>query len=140
MEPGGEALAHLITEALRRAGVAASSIDYVSAHGTATVENDLAESRAIRAALDGNAGRVSVSSTKGAHGHLLGAAAAVELVITVMAISRGEIPPTANLTDPDPRMGLDCTPLTARRRRIGRALKIASGFGGQMLAVVLGAT
>ena len=140
MEPGGEALAHLITEALRRAGVAASSLDYINAHGTATVENDLAESRAIRAALDGNAGRVSVSSTKGAHGHLLGAAAAVELAITVMAISRGEVPPTTNLTDPDPRVGLDCTPVAARRRRIGRALKIASGFGGQMLAAVLGCT
>ena len=140
MEPGGEALAHLITEALRRADVTPASLDYVNAHGTATAENDLAEARAIRAALDGNAARVCVSSTKGAHGHLLGAAAAVELVITVMAISRGEAPPTANLTDPDPRVGLDCTPLAARRRHIGRALKIAAGFGGQMVAVVLGAT
>ena len=61
----------------------------------------------------------------------------MELVLTVLAMRRGTVPPTANLTDPDPQIGLDCTPLTARRRPIHTALKIASGFGGQMLAVVL---
>ncbi len=136
-EPSGETLSHLLRLALARAGTPPQDVDYVHAHGTATVSNDAAEARAIRAAFGEAAARVSVSSTKGSHGHLLGAATAVELVLTVLAMRRGTVPPTANLTDPDPQIGLDCTPLTARRRPIHTALKIASGFGGQMLAVVL---
>ena len=139
METGGETLAHLLRLTLRRAGTPPEGVDYVHAHGTATVNGDAAEARAIRMALGEEADRVSVSSTKGSHGHLLGAATAVELVLTVLAMERGIVPPTANLTDPDPEIGLDCTPLTARRRPIRRALKMASGFGGQMLAVVLAA-
>ena len=138
MEPRGEAMACLMTEALRRAGAGPEDVDYINAHGTATIQNDLAEAAAIRTAFGRAADRVSVSSTKAAHGHLLGAATAVELVLTVMAMTRGCVPPTANLTDPDPRIGLDCTPRTARRRPIRCALKMASGFGGHMLAVVLG--
>ena len=138
MEPSGRALARCMADAMRRAAVAPEAVDYVHAHGTATVGNDLAEARAIRLALGAAAGWVSVSSTKGTHGHLLGAAAAVELVLTVLAMQRGSVPPTANLTDPDPAIGLDCTPLVPRRRPIRCALKIASGFGGQVLALVLG--
>jgi 3-oxoacyl-[acyl-carrier-protein] synthase II len=137
MEPTGEALSRIIADALARSGVAAEAVDYVHAHGTATPDNDAAEARAIRRALGPAAGRVSVSSTKGSHGHLLGAATAVELVLTVLAIRRGEAPPTANLEDPDPAIGLDCTPLVARRRPIRCALKIASGFGGHLAAIVL---
>ena len=137
MEPTGKALSRIITNALVCAGVAAEAVDYIHAHGTATRDNDLAEAKAIRRAFGAAAGRVSVSSTKGSHGHLLGAATAVELVLTVLAIRRGEAPPTANLTDPDPAIGLDCTPLVARRRPIRCALKIASGFGGQLAAIVL---
>jgi len=137
MEPSGATLTRLMTDALARAGVRPEAVDYIHAHGTATLSNDLAEARAIRAALGCAAGGVSVSSTKGAHGHLLGAATAVELVLTVLAMVRGVVPPTANLTDPDPEIGLDCTPLSARRRPVKNALKIASGFGGQTLAIVL---
>jgi 3-oxoacyl-[acyl-carrier-protein] synthase II len=137
MEPGGAAIARLITDALARAGVRPDCVDYVSAHGTATADNDAAEARAIRSALGPAAATVSVSSTKGAHGHLLGAAAAVELVLAVLAIRRGEVPPTANLADPDPEIGLDCTPLRPRVRDIRCAVKIASGFGGQAAALVL---
>ena len=137
MEPSGATLARLMTDALARAGVRPEAVDYIHAHGTATLSNDLAEAQAIRAALGCAASGVSVSSTKGAHGHLLGAATAVELVLVVLAMVRGIVPPTANLTDPDPCVGLDCTPLAARRRPIGSALKIASGFGGQALAIVL---
>jgi 3-oxoacyl-(acyl-carrier-protein) synthase len=137
MEPTGEALSRIITAALARAGLAAKAVDYIHAHGTATPDNDAAEARAICRALGPAAERVSVSSTKGAHGHLLGAATAVELVLTVLAMGRGEAPPTANLTDPDPAIGLDCTPLVARRRPMRCVLKIASGFGGQMAAIVL---
>lgn len=139
METGGETLAHLLRLTLKRAATPPKGVDYVHAHGTATVKGDAAEARAIRMVLGEEADRVSVSSTKGSHGHLLGAATAVELVLTVLAIRRGIVPPTANLTDPDPQIGLDCTPLTARRRPIRRALKMASGFGGQMLAVLLAA-
>ena len=136
-EAGGETLAHLATQALDRAGVKAGEVDYVSAHGTATRENDLAEARAIRRALGSAADGVSVSSTKGSHGHLLGAATGVELVLAVLAMGRGEVPPTCNLTDPDPEIGLDCTPLDARQRPIRRILKLASGFGGQAVAIAL---
>jgi 3-oxoacyl-[acyl-carrier-protein] synthase II len=139
MESDGAGLARLMVDAMRRARVRPADVDYVHAHGTATRYNDLAEARAIRAALGDAAAGVSVSSTKGSHGHLLGAATAVELVITVMAMTLNLVPPTANLTDPDPAIGLDCTPLRARARPIRCALKIASGFGGQMVAIVLGA-
>ena len=137
MEAGGASLARLIAEALRRSGTSPAEIDYVHAHGTATRRNDAAEAEAIRRALGEAADAVSVSSTKGAHGHLLGAATAAELVLTVLAIQRQTVPPTANLTDPDPDIRLDCTPQVARRRPVGVALKIASGFGGQMAAIVL---
>jgi len=138
VEADGTTLARLMQEALRRARVEPGAVDYVHAHGTATVPNDLAEARAIRRALRGAEG-VSVSSTKGAHGHLLGAATAVETVLTILAMERQEVPPTANLTDPDPAIGLDCTPLRPRRRPIRHTLKIASGFGGQSLALCLSA-
>jgi 3-oxoacyl-(acyl-carrier-protein) synthase len=137
MEPTGEALSRLIAGVLARAGLAAEAVDYIHAHGTATPDNDAVEARAICRALGPAAARVSVSSTKGSHGHLLGAATAVELVLTVLAMRRGEAPPTANLTDPDPAIRLDCTPLAARRRPMRCALKMASGFGGQMAAIVL---
>lgn len=137
VEAGGATLACLIREALRRSGVPPEGVDLVHAHGTATRANDVTEARAIRAALGRAADGVSVCSTKGSHGHLLGAAAAVEAVLTVLAIQRSLVPPTVNLTDPDPGIGLDCTPLRARARPIGCALKIASGFGGQMAAIVL---
>jgi 3-oxoacyl-[acyl-carrier-protein] synthase II len=137
MSPDGATLARLMTLALERASRLPHEVDYVHAHGTATLQNDLAEARAIRAALGSAADRVSVSSTKGAHGHLLGAATAVELVLVVLALRRGQAPPTVNLTDQDPLIGLDCTPLTARVRPIRCAIKMASGFGGQMAVVVL---
>jgi 3-oxoacyl-(acyl-carrier-protein) synthase len=138
-ETDGRVLARLIRDALARAGTEPGQVDYVHAHGTATRANDVAEARAVRAALGRAADRVSVSSTKGAHGHLLGAAAAVETVLTVLAIGRSSVPATANLTDPDPAIDLDCTPLRARPRRVGRAVKLAAGFGGQMVAIVLSA-
>jgi len=137
LEEDGATLAQVVRLALARAGVCAEAVDMVHAHGTATAANDLAEARALVAALGPAAGRASVTSTKGSHGHLLGAATAVELALTVLAIRCGLVPPTANLTDPDPAIGLDCTPLVARPRRIRHALKIASGFGGHVLAAVL---
>lgn len=137
LEPDGRALTRLMEDAMDRAGLGPSSVDYVNAHGSATLSNDLAETRAIRSALGHAAEGVSVSATKGSHGHLLGAATAVETVLTVLAMERGEVPPTANLTDPDPAIDLDCTPLAARRRPTRNALKIASGFGGQSIAIAL---
>ncbi len=137
VEPDGRALARLMKDALDRAGLGPSLVDYVNAHGSATTSNDLAEARAIRLAFGRAAEGLSVSATKGAHGHLLGAATAVETVLTIMAMERGEVPPTANLTDPDPAIQLECTPLVARPRPIRNALKIASGFGGQAIALAL---
>jgi 3-oxoacyl-(acyl-carrier-protein) synthase len=137
VEPDGATLAHVARLAMTRAGLSAEDLDMVHTHGTATVANDRAEARALHAVLGRAAGGVSVTSTKGSHGHLLGATTAVELALTVLAIERGEVPPTANLTDPDPEIDLDCTPLVARKRPVRYALKIASGFGGHVLAAVL---
>jgi len=137
VDASGESLGRLIRDALARSRTPPETVDYVHAHGTATPANDLAEARAIRGGLGPAADRVSVSSTKGVHGHLLGAATAVETVLTVLAMRRSLVPPTANLTDPDPGIRLDCTPLRARRRAIRCAVKTASGLGGQMVALVL---
>ncbi len=137
VDASGEALGRLVRDALARSRISPARVDYVHAHGTATPANDLAEARSIRAALGRAADRVSVSSTKGVHGHLLGAATAVETILTVLAMRRSLVPPTANLTDPDPAISLDCTPLRGRRRSIRCAVQTASGLGGQMVALVL---
>ncbi len=139
VEPDGGSLAGLIARALERAGLAPAEIDYVAAHGTATPSGDLAEARAIGAALGPATEGVSVSSTKGSHGHLLGAAAAVETALAVLAIERGQIPATANLRDPDPSLGLTCA-AEPQARTVRHALKLAAGFGGQQMALVLGRT
>ncbi|WP_424216175.1 beta-ketoacyl-[acyl-carrier-protein] synthase family protein (plasmid) [Streptomyces sp. BI20] len=113
--------------ALRDAGVAASAVGYVNAHGTSTVRNDLAEGAAIRAVLGG---AVPVSSTKGVTGHTFGAAGAIEAILTILALRDGLLPATANLTDPDPLIELDLIAKEARACSAGAALSNSFGFGG----------
>jgi 3-oxoacyl-[acyl-carrier-protein] synthase II len=129
--PEGEGLARAIRGALKSGQLNPDDIDYINAHGTSTQANDMLESQAIQSVLGAAAQSVSISSTKGVTGHCLGAAGGIEAVYSVLAICEGVVPPTANLTHPDPACPLDYTPVTARERKIDVALSNSSGFGGQ---------
>jgi nodulation protein E len=128
--PDVDGAVRAMRQALADAGWDPGSVDYVSAHGTGTVLNDLTETRALHAVFGAHAGRLLVSSTKGAHGHALGASPALELVATIRALHEGVVPPTLNYLGPDPECDLDYVPLSARRAPIVRALSNAFGFGG----------
>jgi 3-oxoacyl-[acyl-carrier-protein] synthase II len=136
-DPEGRGLAEAITAALADAGVALQDVDYVNAHGTSTLLNDKAETRAIKRAFGERAGALSISSTKSMVGHLLGAAGAVELAATALGISHEIIPPTINLETPDPDCDLDYVPGAARERHIRCAISNSSGFGGQNSVLVV---
>jgi nodulation protein E len=135
--PSDVGAARAITAALRDAQLNADDIDYINAHGTATLANDPTETRAIHAALGAHATEVAVSSTKSVHGHALGAAGALEMVAALGALREGVIPPTANFIDPDPECNLDCVPNTARRMPVRAALSNAFAFGGLNAVVAL---
>jgi 3-oxoacyl-[acyl-carrier-protein] synthase II len=126
--------------ALKDAQVSPDKVDYVNAHGTGTELNDIAESAAIRTVLGQHAYKVMVSSTKGAHGHLLGASAAVELIVCAKAIKNSIVPPTLNLDNVDERCDtkMDFVPLKARERKVGVAMSNSFGFGGHNACVVFG--
>ena len=124
--------------ALAKAGIDASEIDFVSAHATSTPGGDMEELAAIRSLLGERAPHVSVTAMKSSIGHTLGAAGAIAAVATILAMRDSRIPPTLNLTDPDPRVGdMDLTPLVARHRAVNVAVVNAFGFGGQNSAIVL---
>jgi len=137
LERDGGSLSRLIDDTLRRAGVAPSEIDYVNMHGTGTRENDVCETRGLRRSFGPHADALRCSSLKGAIGHLLGAAGSVETACALLAMRDGIVPPTLNLTDPDPDCDLDYTPLKATRGPIRTALKLSLGFGGHLTAAVL---
>ncbi|HEX8584576.1 MAG TPA: beta-ketoacyl-[acyl-carrier-protein] synthase family protein [Allosphingosinicella sp.] len=122
------------------AGIAPEQVDYINAHGTGTFANDISETTAIRQALGRHSARVAVSSTKGAHGHALGAAGGLELMATIMAMRDDFLPPTLNFEEPDPECDLDYVPNHARAHRIDTALSNSFAFGGHnaVLAVSRG--
>ncbi|TMG85434.1 MAG: beta-ketoacyl-ACP synthase II [Betaproteobacteria bacterium] len=126
----GEGAARAMTNALKNAGLAATDIDYVNAHGTSTPLGDLAECIAMKRCFGDHATKLAVSSTKSMTGHLLGAAAAIEAVFTVLALRDQVAPPTANLFKQDPQCDLDFVPNTARKMPIRAALSNSFGFGG----------
>ena len=128
--PSVEGQSAAIRRALTDARLDAGDVDYINAHGTGTQANDATECAAIRAVFGAYAANVAVSSTKGVHGHALGAAGALELVAALGAIANGVIPPTANYLDPDPACDLDVVPNTARERRVRAALSNSFAFGG----------
>lgn len=136
LDANGESLTWLIGDVLRRSGLSPSEVDYINLHGTATRANDLAESRAIRAAFGAAADRVLCSSQKGAIGHLLGAAGSVETAMTLLAMRDGIAPPTVNLATPDPACGLDYVANESRPAAIQHALKLSLGFGGHLAAAL----
>ncbi len=133
---GGEGSIRAIKMALGDAQVQPDDIDYINAHGTSTPLNDKFETLAIKKVFQEEAYRIPISSTKSMTGHLIGAAAALEAAITVLAIDRGEIPPTINLEDPDPDCDLDYTPHIPRRGKVKVALSNSLGFGGHNSVLV----
>jgi len=133
----GHGAAGAMRVALREAGIALDEVDYINAHGTSTPLNDAAESRAIKTLFGDHAYKLAVSSTKSMHGHLLGAAGAVELAATVLAIENGMIPPTINYEFPDPECDLDYTPNVAVKREINVAVSNTFGFGGHNASLVV---
>jgi act minimal PKS ketosynthase (KS/KS alpha) len=137
LRPDGLELADAITSALDMARLAPADLDYVNAHGSATKQNDLHETAAYKRSLGHHAYRVPVSSIKSMIGHSLGAICALEVAACALAIEHSVIPPTANLTEPDPELDLDYVPVTAREQRTDAVLSVASGFGGFQSAIVL---
>ena len=128
--PSAEGAASAMRMALNDAGLQAEDIDYINAHGTGTQLNDSTETRAIRLAFGGHADALAISSTKGVHGHALGAAGALELVAVIGALREQVVPPTANFIDPDPACDLDYVPNTARAMTVRAALSNSFAFGG----------
>ncbi len=117
--------------ALQDAGTTPNEVDYISAHGTGTQENDKIETLAIRAVFGERAAHVPISSIKSMIGHLIAAAGAVELITCLLAIRDGMVPPTRNYEVPDPRCDLDYVPNEARRTPVRTALSNSFVFGGQ---------
>ena len=128
--PEGDGAARAITTAMNHAGINPEDIDYINAHGTSTSLNDKYETKAIKRALGEAAKTVSISSTKGATGHGLGAAGALESIACLKAIQKGLIPPTINYETPDPECDLDYTPNKAKEKNVNVALNVNLGFGG----------
>jgi 3-oxoacyl-[acyl-carrier-protein] synthase II len=119
------------------AGISPGEVGYINAHGTSTPVGDSAETRVIKLALgEEKAYRTPVSSTKGATGHCLGAAGAVEASFTILALERGVLPPTINYRHPDPECDLDYVPNEARELQVDVALSNAMGLGGHNACVV----
>jgi 3-oxoacyl-[acyl-carrier-protein] synthase II len=136
-EPSGQHAARAIELALKRTDTTPDAIDYICAHGTATRANDVAETRAIRAALGAAADTVAISSPKSMLGHLIAAAGSLSAMACVLAMRDGVMPPTINLERPDPECDLDYIPRHAREGRVRTALVNAFGFGGQNCVLVL---
>jgi len=129
-EPNWENQARCLKLALSDAVISPSDVDYINAHGTSTVLNDLSETKAIKAALGEQSKKVPISSNKSMFGHLLGAAGAVEAIFTILTIRDGIIPPTINYDTPDPECDLDYVPNIARKAQVKIALSNSFGFGG----------
>ncbi|MDR1996904.1 MAG: beta-ketoacyl-ACP synthase II [Candidatus Margulisbacteria bacterium] len=133
--PGGAGAARAIKMALQEAGIEPAAVDYINAHGTSTELNDKYESAAIISVF-GTDTKASISSTKGAVGHCLGAAGGIEAVILAMAVETGAIPPTINYQNPDPECPLNYTPNKAAQRTVNYALSNSFGFGGHNAIIV----
>ncbi|MDX1413573.1 MAG: beta-ketoacyl-ACP synthase II [Candidatus Promineifilaceae bacterium] len=133
---GGLGAARAISLALQDAGMTPEDIDYISAHGTATPLNDLAETQAIKHALGDHAYQIGISSTKSMTGHIMGATGAIESVFCTLALRDQVMPPTINYETPDPECDLDYVPNEARKSRIRACLNNAFGFGGHNAVLI----
>jgi 3-oxoacyl-[acyl-carrier-protein] synthase II len=137
-DPSGEGVAAMMSRALESAGIEPERVDYLNAHGTATPQGDIAETKAIKQVFGDHAYDLAVSSTKSMIGHLFGAAGAIEALVCAKAIHEGVIPPTINLDEPDPECDLDYVPNEAREASVDVALSNAMGLGGHNACVLLG--
>jgi 3-oxoacyl-[acyl-carrier-protein] synthase II len=137
-DPTGASPARAMRMAFADAGIEPGDVQYVNAHGTSTPIGDAAETRVLKLALgEEHAYATPVSSTKGATGHCLGAAGAVEAIFTILALGRGQLPPTINYETPDPECDLDYIPNEAREQQIEVAVSNSFGFGGHNACIVL---
>jgi 3-oxoacyl-[acyl-carrier-protein] synthase II len=137
-DENGTGAAKAMSQALRDAGLNATDIGYINAHGTSTPLGDQAETTAIKTIFGDYARKVNISSTKSQLGHLLGASGGVELVISTLALRDNIIPPTINYDTPDPKCDLDYTPNEARERKISSAMSNSFGFGGHNASMIVG--
>ncbi|MBC7336602.1 MAG: beta-ketoacyl-ACP synthase II, partial [Clostridia bacterium] len=135
--PDAEGAARAMRLALADAGLAPEDVAYINAHGTSTDLNDRLETEAIKKVFGPRAYALAISSTKSMTGHLLGAAGAVELIATVLAVEEGVVPPTINYEHPDPACDLDYVPNAARRLDIEAALSNSLGFGGHNVTLAV---
>jgi len=133
----GHGIAQAMQDALARAGIGVEAIDYINAHGTGTPLNDRVETKAIRDVFGEHADSIMVSSTKSMHGHMMGAAGAVEAAIAMLVCERGVVPPTINYANPDPACDLDYVPNEARRAAVRYAMSTSVGLGGHNSAVIV---
>ena len=134
--PEGEGAARCMKMALRSAGLRPEDISYINAHGTSTPQGDVCETQAIKSVFGDHAKKLAVSSTKGATGHLLGAAGATEMALCAKALQMQIAPPTLNLDNPDPQCDLDYVPHTARAMKIEAIANNSFGFGGHNATVI----
>jgi 3-oxoacyl-[acyl-carrier-protein] synthase II len=134
--PGGEGAARCMRMALRNAGLKPEDVSYINAHGTSTPQGDIAETEAIKTIFGDHARKLAVSSTKGATGHMLGAAGAVEMIVCAKSIQTDTVPPTINYEFPDPECDLDYVPNTARQMHVHAVVNNSFGFGGHNASLV----
>ena len=137
-DPNGTGAARAMENALRDAGIAPETMDYINAHGTSTPLGDKAETQAMKSVFGDHARQLAVSSTKGALGHALGASGGIEMILTMLAIHNDTVPPTANLENPDPDCDLDYTPLVPASRTVTTAMNNSFGFGGHNASIICG--
>lgn len=134
--PGGEGAVRSMKMSLMVAGLKPEDIDYINVHGTSTPQGDISETEAIKTTFAGHARKVAISSSKSMTGHLLGAAGAVEAIVSVLAIDKQIAPPTINLEFPDPECDLDYVPNVARPMKIDAAMSNGFGFGGHNATLI----
>ena len=135
--PDGEGAQRAMKRALNDAGLTPADVQYINAHGTSTPANDLNETRAIKAVFGEHAAGVNVSSTKSSTGHMLGAAGAVEFIISALAVREGIVPPTINYQTPDPECDLNYTPNASVKREVNAAISNSFGFGGHNVSLAV---
>jgi 3-oxoacyl-[acyl-carrier-protein] synthase II len=133
--PNGEGASRCMKMALRSGGLNLEDVSYINAHGTSTPQGDVCETQAIKTVFGERAKKIAVSSTKGATGHMLGAAGAVEMTVCALAIKHGVVPPTINLQNPDPECDLDYVPNTAREMKVNAIINNSFGFGGHNASI-----
>jgi 3-oxoacyl-(acyl-carrier-protein) synthase len=120
---------------LRNSGLNPEDISYINAHGTSTPQGDIAETQAVKTVFGPHARKLAVSSTKGATGHMLGAAGAIEMAICAKVLETDTVPPTINYQVPDPECDLDYVPNTARQMKVNAVISNSFGFGGHNASI-----